>query len=405
MIEWIKAQKVERDRLLGLEYVERENLPIARNSLENELIKVLIGPRRAGKSVMGLLMLKQYNFCYLNFDDEQLLKITNYDKLLEWCRLVYPGFTHMLLDEVQNLPNWELWVNKLARRGIRLVLTGSNAKLLDGELATHLTGRYEKIEVWPMSYRECRRVKPEMTLEEYVRSGGYPEVVIKNVEAVSYLATLFEATLLKDVVRRYRIRRTEEIYTIAKYLMSEFGQEYSYRELARVSGVSVMGVRKYVEYLLQTYLFVSLGRFDYKTKKQLGYNKKMYVVDTGMVAANAMQNSANWGRLLENMILVEWMRLGRHPGRECFYYKTKNNKEIDLVIKDGRKVNELIQVCWDVRDGKTWKREVAALKEAGGELGCQKLTLFYRERGEWKDELIKQVAVEEFLAIPTLKEG
>jgi len=403
MIEWIKAQKVERDRLLGIPYVEREVLPHAKKSLENELIKVLVGPRRVGKSVLGLLMLKEQNFAYLNFDDEQLLKITDYDKFNEWCNLVYPGHTHMFLDEIQNLPNWELWVNKLARRGVKLVLTGSNAKLLDGELSTHLTGRYEKIEVWPMSYRECRVVKPELTIEEYAQSGGYPEVVVKNVESVGYLATLFEATLLKDVVKRYRIRRTEEIYSVAKYLMSEFGHLYSYRELARISGVSVTGVKKYVDYLLQTYLFVSLDRFDYKMKKQLGYNKKMYVVDTGMVGANATLNSANWGRLLENIVLVEWMRRGKHPGRECFYYKTRNNKEVDLVIKEGNKVSELVQICWEIQNERIWKREVGALKEAGRELGCQKLTLLYRERGEWEDEAVAQMGVEEWLG--RLKEG
>lgn len=375
MLEAIKQQKMERDRLLSRDYVEREILPAARASVGNELIKVLVGPRRAGKSVLGLLMLKNLNFAYLNFDDEQLLKVTDYDQMITWCKTVYPGFEYLFLDEIQNLPSWELWVNKLARRGYNLVITGSNARLLDGELATHLTGRYQRIEVWPMSLKECQKIEPEMSLHDYLMTGGYPEVVVKKVEVNAYLQTLFEATLLKDIVKRFHLRHTEEIYNLAKYLISQFANMYSYRELARLNGISVGSAQKYVEYLEQTYMFGSLPRFDFKYKKQIGYNKKMYVVDTGMVAANASQDSQNLGRLLENMVLMEWVRRGKELGKNLFYYKTRNGREVDLVIKEDLKIVELIQVSWDTQDEKTWKREIAGLREAGKELKCQKLTL------------------------------
>ncbi len=393
MLSTIKLQKTERDFLLSQDYIEREVLVEAKKSMDNQLIKVLMGPRRAGKSVLGLLMLKQTNFAYLNFDDEQLIRADNYNKLLEMCEVVYPGFEYLFLDEVQNLPKWELWVNKLLRRGYKLVITGSNANLLGGELATHLTGRYQRIEVWPMSYSESKIVDSEISIYQYLINGGYPEVLVKRVEANTYLQTLFESILLKDIVKRFRVRQVEELYNLAKYLMGQFASLYSYRALSRMSGVSVSTAQKYVRYLEETYMFLSLPRFDFKYRKQLGYNKKMYVVDTGMVAANTVQNSKNWGRLLENMVVMEWVRRGGVLGRDLFYYKTKNNKEVDLLVKKGSEVVELVQIAWEVNGEKTWKREVSALIEAGKELGCSNLTLLVHEKPEKLSEKVKVMEV------------
>ena len=155
------------------------------------------------------------------------------------------------------------------------MITGSNANLLGGELATHLTGRYQRIEVWPMSYSESKIVDSEISIYQYLINGGYPEVLVKRVEANTYLQTLFESILLKDIVKRFRVRQVEELYNLAKYLMGQFASLYSYRALSRMSGVSVSTAQKYVRYLEETYMFLSLPRFDFKYRKQLGYNKKM----------------------------------------------------------------------------------------------------------------------------------
>lgn len=376
MLDTIKLQKQERDLLVSKNYVVRVGIDQARKLLDSKLIKVIVGPRRAGKSVFGFLLLKNENFAYLNFDDENLLKLGDFDKLLSWMSLVYPNFKYVFLDEIQNLPNWELLVNKLQRRGFNLILTGSNSKLLSGELASSLTGRYAKIEVFPLSYEEIKLFKNDYKLVDYLLSGGYPEVVINNLDPKSYLKTLFEAILFKDVTKRFNLRHPQKIYDLAMYLLTNFASVYSYHNLKDAVGLaSVATARKYADLLVQTFLFFSLNKFDYKLKNQLGYNKKIYAVDNGLVAAIGFQNSQNLGRLLENMVFGQFLRQGLVPNQDIFYYKTKSGKEVDFLIKNGVKIAKLVQVCLDLSNAKTKKREVNSLLEAGKELNCRDLEI------------------------------
>jgi len=140
--EIILQQKMERDFISSEEYVPREKLSIAQKFLDTDLIKIITGPRKAGKSIFCFLLLKGRNFAYLNFDDESLLKIENYDEIVRYMWEVYGSSEFIMLDEIQNLNNWELFVNKLKRRGYNLIITGSNSKLLSKEFASALTGRY-----------------------------------------------------------------------------------------------------------------------------------------------------------------------------------------------------------------------------------------------------------------------
>jgi|SRR3989344_4572676 len=376
MLDTIKLQKQERDLIISKSYVERIGLKGAKKILDTSQIKVIIGPRRSGKSIFGFLLLKDCNFAYLNFDDERLIKITNFDSLLSWLVLVYPNFKYVFFDEIQNLPNWEILVNKMQRRGFNIILTGSNSKLLSGELASNLTGRYFQIEVLPLSYEEIKSFKQDYKLTEYLISGGYPEVVINNLDPKSYLKTLFEAILFKDVVKRYNLRHPQKIYELASYLMTNFASVYSFHNLSDAVGISsVATTQKYVKLLEQTFLLFSLNRFDFKLKNQFGYHKKIYAVDNGLVSSVAFQNSANLGRLLENAVFGKLLRQNLTPNKDIFYYKTKSGKEIDFVIKDGAAVKKLIQVSLELTDRKTKKREIESLNEAAAELNCQNLEI------------------------------
>ncbi|GHT39678.1 hypothetical protein AGMMS49965_06370 [Bacteroidia bacterium] len=143
----VLQQKEERDMLLKRDYQKRVSVQRNEDFLISGLIKLITGPRRAGKSVFALQMLSAHNFAYLNFDDDLLLK--NFDENILWQHLleVYPDFQYLLLDEIQNLPAWDIWVGKLYRRGVNLVITGSNANLLSNEMASVLTGRYLQINI------------------------------------------------------------------------------------------------------------------------------------------------------------------------------------------------------------------------------------------------------------------
>ena len=164
-------------------------------------IKLLTGPRRAGKSTQALLMLSGKNFAYLNFDDNTLLKQWDEHLVMHLLDEVYPNYEYLLLDEVQNLEGWDLWVSKLYRNGVNLIITGSNAKMLSSEMATALTGRYLEVKVFPFSleeYFEWHKVKltddsaaetpkGSFLLDDYLRRGGYPETIEARSIASSYL--------------------------------------------------------------------------------------------------------------------------------------------------------------------------------------------------------------------------
>lgn len=391
----VSKQKQDKERLLSLPYVERTKGKNAKKWLSSDLIKVILGPRRAGKSVFALMLLKEQSFAYFNFDDESFPgeEKIDLDELMTELKLAYGDTKYILFDEIQNLPNWELFVNRLHRSGYNLVLTGSNASLLSKELATHLTGRHIPIEILPFNFAEILKAKQyEVTpdklslpdekaklleyMTQYMTSGGYPEVVTKGVDPRGYLDVLFDAVLFRDVVKRHKVRFSEQIASLGSYLINNISGQYGSKKLANILGFkSQVTLEKYVGYLTEAYLIFPLIRHSTKAGIRLRSSKKMYVVDNGFVTAKAVQHSPNTGKLMENLVFAELVKKGNQPGHELFYYKTRNDREIDFVLKKGYQVIELIQVCYDMTDPDVEQREVKALVEAGKELNVSKLTV------------------------------
>ena len=408
----ILNQRAERDELLSRPYQQRHTKYDADELLQNPLIKLITGPRRVGKSVFALLMLQGKNFAYLNFDDNQLLEKWEEDLAMSALDDVYPNYDFMLLDEIQNLPDWDLWVSKLYRRGKNLIITGSNAKMLSSEMATVLTGRYLQIEMLPFSLEETmswknistdraeQAAQAIMLADDYMRNGGYPETIPSRSITKSYLSTLFDSILLKDVAQRHKVRNTTDLYNLATYLLSNFCNPISANELAGELGLSsVATTKKFCDYLNEPYLFFYLPRFNNKLKLMNKAPKKVYVVDNGFVQSTAFNLSENLGRLLENQVFVELLRRGYIPGQTLFYYRTRNDKEIDFVTRKGAKVEQLIQVCYDMSSEKTRKRELDALAEAAEELHCDNLLVItnsQEEKIEWKRTAILVTSIQNF---------
>ena len=408
----ILNQRAERDELLSRPYQQRHTKYDADELLQNPLIKLITGPRRVGKSVFALLMLQGKNFAYLNFDDNQLLEKWEEDLAMSALDDVYPNYDFMLLDEIQNLPDWDLWVSKLYRRGKNLIITGSNAKMLSSEMATVLTGRYLQIEMLPFSLEETmswknistdraeQAAQAIMLADDYMRNGGYPETIPSRSITKSYLSTLFDSILLKDVAQRHKVRNTTDLYNLATYLLSNFCNPISANELAGELGLaSVATTKKFCDYLNEPYLFFYLPRFNNKLKLMNKAPKKVYVVDNGFVQSTAFNLSENLGRLLENQVFVELLRRGYIPGQTLFYYRTRNDKEVDFVTRKGAKVEQLIQVCYDMTSEKTRKRELDALAEAAEELHCDNLLIItnsQEEKIEWKRTAILVTSIQNF---------
>ncbi|MBI4980446.1 ATP-binding protein [Candidatus Woesearchaeota archaeon] len=383
-------QKRELEARLKEDYVEREgNL-----KLNQPLIKVIIGPRRAGKSFFALHFLKN-NFGYVNFDDERLATLTNYDELITTLNSLYSHPKEVLFDEIQNLGKWELFVNRLQRQGFNLILTGSNSHLLSQELATHLTGRHLLILIFPFSFKEYLRLeKKEHTsteirekLSQYLIDGGYPEPCVKNLDRREYISSLFNAIVYKDIVKRYKIRNSSEIENLAFYLISNVAQEYSYRSLTKNCGIkSSHTIEKYMGYLEEAFVFFTLNKFAYKVREQLSSNKKIYCIDNSFIQAKAFQVRPDWGKLYENLVAIELKKGELQNHFQIYYWKNQLGEEVDFVVKEGAKVTQLIQVCFNLQNLETRNREIRALVKAIHELRCTK-AIVITENQEGEEEV------------------
>lgn len=391
----VLKQKQEKERLLTFPYIERTKEKEAKKWLDSDLIKVVLGPRRAGKSVFSLMLLKERQFAYFNFDDESLPgeEKLDLDELVSELQQAYGDTKYVLFDEIQNLPKWEMFVNRLQREGYNLVLTGSNARLLSKELATALTGRHIPIQILPFDFSEILRAKQYeiseeklaaptekgkllRALNEYMINGGYPEVVTKNLDPRGYLDVLFDSLLFKDVVKRHKIRFSEQIDGLGSYLINNVAGMYTSRKLANIlSFKSDITLDRYLGYLNEAYLLFSLRRYSVKPGVRLKSPKKVYVVDNGFMTAKAVQHSPNTGKYLENLIFTELIKRGNESNREVFYYKTRNDREIDFVLKKGVEIVELIQVAYEVNNHDVEQREIKALVEASQELNVSNLTI------------------------------
>ena len=394
----ILTQQRELEDRLKEPYVERKML--YRWALEDDLIKVIAGPRRSGKSFYGLHLIQQTrSYGYVNFDDERLAGIGDYDEIISAVNAVYGNPRYLLFDEIQNLPRWEMFANRLQRQGFRLLVTGSNANLLSSELATHLTGRHSSLVMFPFSFGEYltaagdqkTEIDKREALEVYAEQGGYPEPLLKKIDRHDYLRTLLQSTLYKDIIKRFKIRSVQGIDDLSLYLMTNMAREYSFNALSGVTRCrSVHTVDKYIRYLQEAYLVFSLKRFSFKLKNQAGQNKKIYCTDNGLAVSAGFRFSANRGSLYENLVAIA-LEKAEIAGRiSVFYWKSGQNEEVDFVVKEGLAIAQLIQVCADISNPKTLKREMRALIKASQELNCDDLLLLNdridrEETLKWQD--------------------
>ncbi len=387
-------QRKERDELLSRPYLIRKSSQDSDVLLNSHLIKLITGPRRVGKSTHALLMLRDKNFAYLNFDSQPLLDAWDANLVIRMLDDVYPNYEYLLLDEVQNLDAWDLWVSELFRKGKNLVITGSNAKMLSSEMATVLTGKYLQIEMFPFSMEEffdwnkldLHNLKSEQQAEgkvltdDYMRNGGYPEVVASRQLVRSYLDTLFDSIIWKDVAKRHNVRNITDLNNLAMYMISNFCNPLSANELSEELGFqSVNTTKKFMDYLHEPYLFYYMSRYNNKLKLMKKAPRKVYVVDNGFVTAKAFAVSGNLGRLLENQVFVELVRRGYNTDKSMFFYRSRNDKEVDFVLRKGAHIERLVQVCYDMSSPKTEKREVDSIVECAEELRCSNLTIVTHE--------------------------
>ena len=359
--------------------------------LDSRLAQVVIGVRRSGKSILCYKVLQQssVNYAYVNFDDERLTTLTTEDlnTVLDVLYRIYGDFNHLFLDEIQNIEGWPLFVNRLLRKGMHVFLTGSNAKLLSNELVTHLTGRHHKVELYPFSFAEYCKMKnvdsQSLTtkakalrikaLEEYLQGGGFPELFYET-DKREYIQGLLDSIIKKDIAKRFKLRHVEVLRRMATYLSDHYCQEFVASKVASLFGISDHTAENYYSYLKQAFLLIGVNRFSFKSVERV-LNEKVYVVDTAFaIDKEGTLATENLGWRLENVVLVELLRRTKPEFADVFYYKSRES-QVDFVIAKDGKVQELVQVSYDISHPKTERREVKGLKDASKALGCNRMTL------------------------------
>ena len=397
LLEILRDQQEELVTLRSQSFCKRKEEDLIK--LDSKKAQVVIGVRRSGKSTLcfNVLNRAQVKFAYVNFDDERLIRLSSDDlnDVLKGLYQIYGDFTHFFLDEAQNIEGWHLFVNRLLRHGMKVIITGSNAKLLSSELSTYLTGRYNEIELYPFSFGEfCEMEKVETTnlstktdallrraFDRYMEVGGFPEIISGEEIADEYVDTLVSNILERDIAQRFKVRYKDTFKSLSNHLMNNAPCEIVYAALQKIFNFkNDKTVENYVGYLYQAYLLKQLRKYSTKSSERIR-NAKCYPIDVSLM--NARKNAFakdNFGWRLEALVyLALCRRYG--TGYDIYYHKT-DSYEVDFVVCHRATVVELVQVSYDISSEKTLNRETSALIKAGKSLKCDKLTLVtaYEER-------------------------
>ena len=386
--------------------------------LDSRLAQVVIGVRRSGKSTLcyNALKSKNVNFAYVNFDDERFedMQTSDLNTVLEVLYKIYGDFKYLFLDEIQNIEGWHLFVNRLLRQRMHIIVTGSNAKLLSGELATHLTGRNNQIELFPFSFADwcyCKGVDVKLlttraeaarraAFDEYLRQGGFPELLWEK-HSNRYVGKLVNAILKRDIEQRHKIKYTEAFERLTNHLMNVAPVTVVASSLARIVDLkSNHTVDNYVGFLKEAYLMLGLKKFSVKSSQRVRA-EKVYPIDVALMDGRQDAFAAeNLGWRLETIVYVELLRRNRPIDRDIYYFANASGYEADFVVCRGNRVEEIYQVSYDISNEKTRQRELRGLLAASAETHCDNLYLitdFQREDVSLKGKQIHIVPAYEWL--------
>ncbi len=355
-----------------------------------DLIKVVSGVRRSGKSTLLELYrqsLLQMNvpasqIVFLNFEDFELRRFLNdldalYARIIGQLDLTQPAY--VFLDEVQNVKEFERLVDGLyVKPNIDVYITGSNAFLLSGELATLLSGRYIEISILPFSFKEYlsarkidisnRYLNYEALFFDYVNETSLPKgAELREIgydKIYEYLEAIYTTIIEKDISQRHQIKDKRAFENISKFVATNIGSPLSPSNIAKAlkqDGQSTHNttVEKYLEYLTASFIFYKVNRFDLKGKKQLATLEKYYIVDTGLLnILVGKERKADRGHLLENIVYLELLRRNKK-----IWTGTARNHKIDFVCKNNTGDLEYYQVAWHLSSESTAEREFGALEK------------------------------------------
>lgn len=379
-------------------------------------VVVLKGVRRSGKSTLMFQLInellkqgrKPTEILYVNFEEpifagETDLSLLNeiYTTYREYLNPKGPAW--LFLDEIQRIHGWERWVRGVKEKErIKIFVTGSSSALLSKEFSSLLTGRHISFDVFPLSYREFLKFKGvegevgknvfgkkrelKFHLEEYIKWGGFPEVVLNKNALVkrTLLKQYFEDIVYRDIVSRFNIRDIISLKRLAVYYTTNIGNKISFRKLGRDLDVPADVIRKYSSFLAESYLVNFVPIFSYSLRKQMRNEKKVYTVDSGIRNAVGFIFSKDRGRNIENIVYLELLR----RGYDIFYWE--DTHEVDFLCEMDRKKG-LINVFSDGYDLKA--RERKGVVDAANSLGIKSVTIITEDIAEKIREKAVQIEI------------
>lgn len=380
-----------------------EKLPTNRKK-----IITIPGVRRCGKSTMMMIAINSLiesgvpaqNILWIGFDDERLRKMTSddLDEVITSYMEMYSDLpikdVHMFFDEIQIIEGWEYFILRVYKNYCKnIYICGSNATMLSTELGTALRGYPLEYKTYPLSFNEyCRfkGVNTESYLEqdkakirnafaEYNHASAFPEVVltVSETEKLQLLNGYFDTMLLKDIAEHYRITNLPVLRYFVKRIMANLTKPTSI--FAIYNDIKSQGLRigkdelyKWADYACDVFMFIRIPKYERSLAKEQKSQKKYYCIDNGLRSAVLLPQSDDNGKLLENTVFLHLNR-NLKPADRIFYFQ--ESVECDFVIQRNEHIDELIQVTWDMSDGKTREREIKGILEASKATQCDKLTI------------------------------
>lgn len=373
-------------------------------NLKSKLAQVVIGVRRSGKSTLCFNALRKagVHYAYANFDDERLdqLETTDLDNILQTLYKIYGKFDYLFLDEIQNIDGWPLFVNRLLRQKLHILITGSNAKLLSTELASHLTGRHHKIELFPFSFKDWCAIKDldvsrlttknkgliSKAYDEYFHQGGFPELISGEEKPKEYISTLIDNIITQDIKKRYNIRSIDAMKRLSHHILNETPTLIAKDTLQKTIGIkSDKTLGNYLIYLNQTYLISILNKYSSKSRERTR-GEKAYAIDVALMdkRENAFSGD-NLGWRLETIVYLELLRRKAQSGNDIYYFQNRS-AEADFVVCDGNKTQSIYQVSYDISNPKTRKREIRGCIAAAQATQCNNILLITDHESEMIEE-------------------
>lgn len=384
-----------------------------REFYDSDLIKIITGIRRCGKSVIlnqviSEIKKKSKNVIYLNFEDKKTISnINNADKLIDYVESnKKAGKCYVFFDEVQEVSNWYEACKTLRLRDISVFITGSNSKLLSKEFTKELSGRYVSFRIRPFVYKEiteyCKELNRDFSIIDYLIWGGFPKRFEFNTDEArnTYLSDLEDTIIINDLINRYNIRKGELFKSIVNFILRSNSRIISSKSITdyvnnNYEACSINTIIKYLSYLEEAYIIEKIKPYSTKTKSELKYYYKMYNADVAFNSIRCMDNRFDLTHNLENIVYNELIYRGYNLN---VYYI--NNTEIDFIAnKDGKKY--YIQVAYSVEDDKAYNREFRPFSKLDN---MDKKILITNDEIDYSTSTVTHIKLKDFLNIDSLDE-